>query len=202
MENTTFKVITLGNYGVGKTSLLLRAVDENPVISSNYMCTIGVDFKTKMHVLNGEPYKLMIWDTAGQEQFYHINRLYYSGCNGVILVYDITSFTSFEKINFFKDDFENYSDGKIPMVLVGNKCDCKDRQVTPEQGHDLAEKLEIPFLECSALTGIHINKVFDVLLQEIVKVASKEEPVSKTSFVINAIVKQPKKKIKQCCLSK
>lgn len=116
----------------------------------------------------------------------------------MLLVYDITNLQSFEKINYFRQDFENYSEGKLPMILVANKSDSRDRQVTTEQGSELAKILSIPFVECSALTGAQVNKIFEILLEEIIKKNPKESTNLTGSFVINTTVKQPKRN-KQCC---
>ncbi|CAG9320912.1 unnamed protein product [Blepharisma stoltei] len=194
MEFPSYKVITLGSYGVGKTCLLIRATEENCVFSSNYMTTIGVDFKTKLHNYNGQFFKLMIWDTAGQERFHHINRLYYNGCNAAILVYDITSLFSFEKIQTFLDDYNKNTDGTSAIVLCGNKSDSLNRQVSYDQGKKLASQLGIPFIECSAYTGENVNQLFDILIQQLTRDNKLPTPAAKQTFVISKT-----KKKKSCC---
>ncbi|OMJ75569.1 hypothetical protein SteCoe_25266 [Stentor coeruleus] len=189
----THKVIALGMYGVGKTCILLRATEENFTFPKSYSCTIGVDFKTKMHSYDGQTVKLMIWDTAGQERFHHINRYYYNGCHAVMLVYDITNPDSLEKVSLFHDDFIKNSDGTAVFVLVGNKLDSNDRRVSKDQGENLANKLKIPFIECSAYTGENIEEIFDLIMGEI-KYREIEPAKEKNILVVKAVHKQ-----KKCC---
>ena len=171
----------------------LKATQENYNFSNTYTCTIGVDFKKKFHNYEGHSVELMIWDTAGQERYHHINRYYYNGCQGVILVYDITNPDSFEKVNSFLDDFRKNTDGNVSYVLVGNKSDSVDRKISFDQGKTFAEKIGMPFIECSAFTGENIEGIFDLVMAEI---KDKEiEPSSAKNFYIVKTVKKQKK----CC---
>ena len=176
METPSFKIITLGSYSVGKTCILLRSTEPSAPLPSNYMCTIGVDFKLKMHFYNGASARLQIWDTAGQERFQHINKTYYKGSQGVILVFDITNKASFDRIPELLEDYKNCEPVSQAFVLVGNKSDRKDRQVSFEEGNNLANSLKIPYIECSALTGENIDKIFDLLVERITKT---ETPVNR-----------------------
>jgi len=193
MDQDTYKVITLGSYGVGKTCILMCATDDRLMFQENYMCTIGVDFKTKKHNYGGETHSLMIWDTAGQERYHHINRMYYRGCQGVILVYDVTSRDTFQKVELFKKDFEKHCEGKAGFVLVGNKCDCVSREVSQEEGLRLAESLKVPFLECSAKKRLNIDRIFDLMVKEI-KNTNQKKPSLTKSFVIKQKKLQKSKK--------
>ena len=91
-----FKLLIIGDSGVGKSSLLVRFADNT--FSGNYITTIGVDFKIRTINVNGERVKLQIWDTAGQERFRTITSTYYRGTHGVIVVYDVTSGESFVNV--------------------------------------------------------------------------------------------------------
>ena len=91
-----FKLLIIGDSGVGKSSLLVRFADNT--FSGNYITTIGVDFKIRTIEINGERVKLQIWDTAGQERFRTITSTYYRGTHGVIVVYDVTSGDSFANV--------------------------------------------------------------------------------------------------------
>ncbi|XP_065759795.1 ras-related protein Rab-35 isoform X2 [Muntiacus reevesi] len=91
-----FKLLIIGDSGVGKSSLLLRFADNT--FSGSYITTIGVDFKIRTVEINGEKVKLQIWDTAGQERFRTITSTYYRGTHGVIVVYDVTSAESFVNV--------------------------------------------------------------------------------------------------------
>lgn len=192
MENQ-YKLITLGSFGVGKTCILMKATEQGFKFPENYMCTIGVDYKIKHHEFNGKILKLTIWDTAGQERFYSVNRFYFSGCQGVILVYDITSLESFEKIPSYIEDFKQHASNECAFILVGNKKDSKDRKVMYEDGEALALSHSIPFVECSALSGENINSIFDMILEQLSAKEKYDENYRK-SFAID-VVRKPKK----CC---
>jgi len=193
METPCYKIITLGSYCVGKTCILLKATEPTAPLPTNYMCTIGVDFKLKMHFYNGHSAKLQIWDTAGQERFQHINRTYYKGAHGVILVFDVTNKLGFEKIQDLLSDFKANESKTEAFVLVGNKIDKLERQVSNEEGRSLASSLNIPYIECSALTGENISKIFDIIVDQVIKVA---EPAAKTTLAPRSTGKVVKK---SCC---
>lgn len=194
MEIPTYKIITLGSFGVGKTCLLLKASDNEAKISEKYQCTIGVDFKTKIHDFKNNSYKFNIWDTAGQERFQHINKLYYKECDAVMFVYDISNRKSFEKIENLLEDFRINTEGNHVFVLIGNKVDAEHREVGTSEGMMKAKKLGMPLIECSAYTGENINEIFDTLLDELQKKGINKK-VSE-SFIIQP--KLPHKKNK-CC---
>ncbi|XP_061632833.1 ras-related protein Rab-13 isoform X2 [Phyllopteryx taeniolatus] len=128
-----FKLLLIGDSGVGKTCLIIRFAEDN--FNSTYISTIGIDFKVKTIEVDGKKVKLQVWDTAGQERFKTITTAYYRGAMGIILVYDITDEKSFENIqNWMKSIKENASAG-VSRMLLGNKCDIEaKRKVTKETG--------------------------------------------------------------------
>ena len=164
----TFKILTIGESGVGKTCILRRFV-ENKFLK-NHLATIGIDFKTKNLIINNQEIKLKIWDTAGQERFRNITTQYYKGADGIVLVYDVTDDASYEKIRDWMDQIlSNTQKDDIGLVLLGNKCDMEPRSVTEEQGNKLAEELKISYFETSALTGQGIKEAFEQLTRDIMK---------------------------------
>ena len=169
MEENIFRVITLGSYGTGKTSLLLKATNPNTKITDNYICTLGVDFKTKEHLYQGIKYKLRIWDTAGQEKYFQINRLYYKDVDAVLLVYDIGNLESFNQLKILHDDFFSSSGNKGSVILVGTKSDVVLREVSQDMAKQQAELWQIPRIECSAIKGENIEGLFDLLLQQLMQ---------------------------------
>ena len=166
--NVTFKILTIGESGVGKTCILRRFV-ENKFLK-NHLATIGIDFKTKTLTINDQEIKLKIWDTAGQERFRNITTQYYKGADGIVLVYDVTDDASYEKIRDWMDQIlSNTQRDEIGLVLLGNKCDMEPRIISEEQGNQLADELKISYFETSALTGQGIKEAFEQLTRDIMK---------------------------------
>ena len=135
-----FKVLTLGDTNVGKTSLLLRITDN--VYNNKIQNTVGVDFKSRLTYINNVPIRLNIWDTAGQEKYENMPKQYFKNSNGIIIVYDVNSKNSFNRINMWIDTIKVECDiKKVSLVLVGNKID-KDKKykaVTLKEGLGLAK---------------------------------------------------------------
>lgn len=194
METPTYKIITLGSYGVGKTCLLLKACDPDSKLPEKYQCTIGVDFKTKVHSLQDQKYKFAIWDTAGQERFQTINRLYYKETDAVFLVFDLTDRSSFDRINSLIEDFKSHSEGSCIFILIGNKLDKQNNQIQNYEIQKLSNSMKIPFVECSAYTGENIDKIFDILISEL-----KNKGIIKKNTKSFIIKTEKTKKKNKCC---
>jgi small GTP-binding protein len=193
----TFKILTIGESGVGKTCILRRFV-ENKFLK-NRLATIGIDFKTKNLIINNQEIKLKIWDTAGQERFRNITTQYYKGADGIVLVYDVTDEASYEKIKDWMDQIvANTQEGEIGLVLLGNKCDMEPRAVSEEQGIKMAEDLKISYFETSALNGQGIKEAFEQLTRDIMKKKGVGESSSENGLELK---KDKKKKGKSgdCC---
>ena len=164
----SFKYIIIGDAYVGKSNLLLRYAHGQ--FKDDYQLTIGVEFAAKNVKIRGKTYRIQIWDTAGQESFRSITRGYYKSSVCALVVYDISNKESFNNISTWIEDCKNQSPKTIFFVLVGNKSDLEDkRQVSTEEGQELAEKYGIPFYETSAKTGANINEIFFNSAEEIVK---------------------------------
>ena len=203
------KYIIVGDASVGKSNLLLRFVYNT--FKSDYQTTIGVEFGEKNIELNNKVYQIQIWDTAGQEEFRSITRAYYKNAVCALVVYDISNKNSFDSAKQWIDDCKSYMTQKVTIVLVGNKCDLEDkRQVTKEEGQELADAYGLLFFETSAKTDVNVKTVFNNSLEEIARrINSNYYDLEDESCGIklsneskNQILKAPKKekhKKKSCC---
>ena len=168
-----FKVLVLGDPSVGKSCFLIRYTDDT--FQDVYLSTIGMDCKYKDVVLEEDKsIRLQIWDTAGQDRFRSITKNLYKGASGIMLIYDITNRKSFDNVKTWVNSIREEVSNKVVIVLVGNKVDLeKKRQVETEKGEKIADEFDMPFFECSALTGENINKAFETLAKKLVEVKAK-----------------------------
>ena len=197
-KSVTFKILTIGESGVGKTCILRRFV-ENKFLK-NHLATIGIDFKTKNLIINNKEIKLKIWDTAGQERFRNITTQYYKGADGIVLVYDVTDDGSFEKIRDWMAQIQaNAEKDDLGLVLLGNKCDVEPRVVTEEQGNKMAEELHISYFETSALTGQGIKEAFEQLARKKKKKKGVGEENKDGRVELNNNDNKKKKEKGDCC---
>ena len=162
------KYIIIGDAAVGKSNLLLRYVHGQ--FKPEYQLTIGVEFGAKNIEIDSKMFRIQIWDTAGQENFRSITRAYYKNSVCALVVYDISSRDSFNNVMSWIEDCKNQSPKTIFIVLVGNKSDLEDkRQVTYEEGKELADKNELLFFESSAKEGTNVEDIFVNSAKEIAK---------------------------------
>ena len=160
------KLLIIGDPGVGKTSLLLRYIENS--YTDNYMSTIGFDYKVKIVNINNTRVRVQIWDTAGQERFRIISSSYYRGAQGVIIAYDVTDKASFENMNYWFQDFEKYSLSYAKRILIGCKNDLEnEREVDKEEGIEFAQRQGLKLFETSSKTANNIDESFTYLLNEI-----------------------------------
>ncbi|KAK1797494.1 hypothetical protein P4O66_008345 [Electrophorus voltai] len=192
-----FKLLLIGDSGVGKSCLLLRFADDT--YTESYISTIGVDFKIRTIELDGKTIKLQIWDTAGQERFRTITSSYYRGAHGIIVVYDVTDQESYNNVKQWLQEIDRYASENVNKLLVGNKCDLTTKKVvdytTAKQAKDFAgarnpemeysdlitpvffsqakrefaDSLAIPFLETSAKNATNVEQAFMTMAAEIKK---------------------------------
>jgi len=161
-----FKLLLIGDSGVGKSCLLLRFADDT--YTESYISTIGVDFKIRTIELDGKTIKLQIWDTAGQERFRTITSSYYRGAHGIIVVYDVTDQESFHNVKQWLQEIDRYACENVNKLLVGNKCDLTTKKVVDyTTAKEYADQLEIPFLETSAKNATNVEQAFMTMAAEI-----------------------------------
>ena len=167
-----YKIILVGDSGVGKTNILTRYI--NNEFSFSTQSTVGVEFSGKMIKKDGKAIKLQIWDTAGEERYKSITNAYYKGSKGALVVYDISKRTTFENVNKWIDELKLKGSEDIIIMLVGNKSDLEDkREVQIEEVENKSKLYKIAFCETSAMNGKNIEQVFDSLTDEIMKSVEK-----------------------------
>lgn len=191
------KILTIGESGVGKTCILLRYTDNKFV--KNHLTTIGkikinfffiintfsifflihllgIDYKSKNVTINNKTIKLKIWDTAGQERFRNITQQYYKNADGILLVFDVSDRSSFEKVRDWMKQIQNYTQKEqIAIVLVGNKSDVESREVYKDEGESLAKEYGVKYFETSALNNTNIEETFNHLANDIFRIKDYKE---------------------------
>ena len=195
-----FKLVLVGDSGVGKSSLLLRFVDDT--YDHQYISTIGVDFKIKTIEVDGIIIKLQIWDTAGQERFKAITSSYYRGAHGIFLVYDVTNKDSFNSLIQLNTELDNCcGNDNVKKILIGNKNDLKINKVIDyTTGKNFADSLEMKFLETSAKDRINVEQMFFMLASEmknnIKNYTYRSEIATGSIFYLPY---QPRSSLSKCC---
>lgn len=172
--NFVFKVVLIGESGVGKSNLLSRFTKNE--FNHDSRTTIGVEFSTRTVQLNNYTIKAQIWDTAGLERYRAITSAYYRGAVGALLVYDISKHLTYESVGRWLKELYDHADPHIVVMLVGNKTDLDSLRTVPtEEGKDFADKKRLMFMETSALNSTNVEAAFNEVLTAIhMKVASRE----------------------------
>lgn len=161
-----FKLLLIGDSGVGKSCLLLRFADDT--YTESYISTIGVDFKIRTIEQDGKTVKLQIWDTAGQERFRTITSSYYRGAHGICVVFDVTDMESFNNVKQWLQEIDRYASPDVNKLLVGNKSDITDKKVVEyTAAKEFAKSLNIPFLETSAKNATNVEEAFLTMAKQI-----------------------------------
>ncbi|XP_072024512.1 ras-related protein Rab-13-like [Amphiura filiformis] len=166
------RLLMIGDSGVGKTCMLCRFTEEGFI--QPHLTTIGIDFKMKNMVLDDKRIKVQVWDTAGQERYNTITAQYFRRAQGIMVIYDITSETSFlNSQKWLRMVSENGCDD-IEKLLVGNKSDAKSlRTVSREEGQKFADHHEMGFIETSAHSDTNIEEAFTVLVKQVMRKRKK-----------------------------
>lgn len=192
-----FKLLLIGDSGVGKTCVLFRFSDDT--FNTTFISTIGIDFKIKTVELQGKKIKLQIWDTAGQERFHTITTSYYRGANGILLVYDITNPKSFDNISKWLRNINEHASEDVERMLIGNKCDMDDKRlISEERGKNVATENGIKFFETSAKDNINIEQAFITLAEDILNKQSPNHEDKTPGQTINPGLTQGTNK-SSCC---
>ncbi|KAJ8774351.1 hypothetical protein K2173_011600 [Erythroxylum novogranatense] len=206
-EEYLFKIVIIGDSAVGKSNLLSRFARNE--FNPHSKATIGVEFQTQIMDIDGKEVKAQIWDTAGQERFRAVTSAYYRGAVGALVVYDITRQSTFESVTRWLDELKTHSDSSMARMLVGNKCDLESiREVSVEEGKNLAESEGLFFIETSALDSTNVKTAFEIVIREIYNNVSRkvlnsysykaELTVNRVSLANNGGAKQTQGRF-SCC---
>jgi Ras-related protein Rab-2A len=202
--DSLFKLLIIGDSGVGKSCFLLQFIEGD--FKEDHNVTIGVEYGAKTVTAAGKQIKLQIWDTAGQESFRAITRSFYRNANGVILMYDLTRMESFENLEDWLREIRLNSDPEVNIYLVGNMLDLADEE--REVGTEIAEKFASEkkldgFIEASAKTAEHVAEVF-IKVAELLYKKKEQKQATETKkdapapvVLTNSANKDSKKK--GCC---
>lgn len=166
---SSYKIIIIGDSGVGKTSLMRRYVNHN--FSEIYKSTIGVDFLCKTLKINNKLIDLQIWDTAGSERFYSMNNAFYRGADACIVVFDVTNINSFMSLENWIDEFLINASLKepesFPFVIIGNKADLyKERRVNSNMISRFCSTKNIIYFETSSKLNVNVEDAFEYLIDK------------------------------------
>jgi len=169
-----FKVVLIGDSGVGKSNLLSSFTRNEFNLESK--STIGVEFATRSIQVDSKTIKAQIWDTAGQERYRAITSAYYRGAVGALLVYDISKHQSYENVGRWLKELRDHADANIVIMLVGNKSDLRHlRAVATEDAKQFVAENGLMFIETSALDSSNVELAFQKILTEIYRIVSNKD---------------------------
>lgn len=193
------KLVLLGDSGVGKTSLVLRYVQGT---YGEQQSTIGASFMTKKIILDDWTVKLQIWDTAGQERFRSMAPMYYRGAGAAVLVYDITSAESFDKVQLWVRELQNNLKNDIVLGIAANKCDMESKMVVPfEKAQAYANEIGALLFKTSAKESKGVDDLFEAITNRLIEVqkSRKMEPSTGGRGGSVDMAAGNKKSDKSCC---
>ena len=167
-DEETINIMTLGNSSVGKTSFIIKYIEDT--FQEVYLATVGIDFKIKNIIIKDKHYKLYFYDTTGQEKYKSLSFNIIKNAHGILLMYDVTNESSFESIPEWIRNIKELKGDNFPMILLGNKIDIiNKRKISKEKGEDLAEENKIDFFETSNKEGINIEEAGLAIVNKILE---------------------------------
>ncbi|KAF8344125.1 ras-domain-containing protein [Cantharellus anzutake] len=201
-----FKVVLIGDSGVGKSNLLSRFTRNE--FNLDTKSTIGVEFATRSINVDGKTVKAQIWDTAGQERYRAITAAYYRGAVGALLVYDIAKHATYVNVTRWLKELRDHADSNIVIMLVGNKSDLKHLRAVPtEEAKVFSSDNGLSFIETSALDASNVEAAFQNILTDIYRIVSNRaleadnptKPEGGTITVPVTVDNATKEKSGNCC---
>ncbi|KAF8183583.1 GTPase [Mycena galopus ATCC 62051] len=176
-----FKVVVIGDSGVGKSGVRVITDTENTVVSRftrnefhlESKTTIGVEFTARSINVDGKTVKAQIWDTAGQERYRAITSAYYRGAAGALLVYDTAKHATYVNVTRWLKELRDHADSNIVIMLVGNKSDLKHLRAVPtDEAKAFSTENGLSFIETSALDASNVEGAFQTILTDICRIVS------------------------------
>uniref|UniRef100_A0A6B2LIP0 Uncharacterized protein n=1 Tax=Arcella intermedia TaxID=1963864 RepID=A0A6B2LIP0_9EUKA len=174
------KCIVIGDSGVGKTSLVNRAI--NNTFSNRYKATIGADFLHKSFTSTNkdgleEEVMFQLWDTAGRERFQGLGVAFYRGSDACLVCFDVTNKSSFEHVPNWVEEITVQTGGPLAISIVGTKVDLEGRAVSEARGRALAKELGCEYFEVSAKEDLHVQPLLQQTLRTFVNQPQPDDPI-------------------------
>ena len=193
------KILTIGESGVGKTSIISRFTKNE--FSLNHLATIAIDFKLKRIQAKDKTIKLQIWDTAGQERFNTLTTGFFKGADGIILCYSIIDQHSFDCVSKWMTQIKALSPLDVKVILVGNKSDCQaERVISRDQGIHVSQLYGVPFYECSAKSGENVTEIFELMGEKVLeRLIAKKNNLENSENMQDLLDKEAKDNRKKGC---
>ncbi|OMJ82513.1 hypothetical protein SteCoe_16802 [Stentor coeruleus] len=197
-EPIQIKIIMLGDLGVGKSSIVVRFVTGN--FQSNGEATIGSSYMSKILQFIDKTIKFNIWDTAGQEQYHSLSKMYYRDANVAIIVYDITKKESFEGLKKWQKELADFGPNNISTIIVGNKKDLVESEVVnPEEAKNYADSIGAVYKKISAKTDYGVEQIFRELAEKFPPEIDVGIPSRIDTVQVNKIDYEKSNGKKKCC---
>ena len=200
------QLLIIGDSTVGKTSILNRYT--NGEFNTNYLATVGLDFFKKDEIFDGKTVRIKIWDTAGQERYKSLTQGYFRNAEGILIVFDVSNSETFEHLKYWIQSVKTHihlDKGQVPAIIIGNKIDIFEREVSKEDGEKYAKEEKMEYFETSAKNGKGVDECIKFLIKKVLKIqnARNGELMENESIKIEEVSKkekeEKKKKADNCC---
>ena len=167
------------------------------------MATVGLDFFTKDEMFEDTKIRIKIWDTAGQERYKSLTQGFFRNAQGIMIVYDVTNIDSFDNLKYWIQSINSSIDNEnnnVPCIIIGNKIDLKEREVSYEKGEIFAKEQKYKYFETSAKSGEGVEESIRFLVEQILNIRSRvENKKEKSSIKLEEGTKDVKLKLQKCC---
>ena len=199
------QLLIVGDSTVGKTSILSRYAHGE--FNKHYLATVGLDFFKKDEIFDGKTVRIKIWDTAGQERYKALTQGYFRNAEGIMIVYDVSNLNSFENLKYWIQSVKshiNIEKDNVPAIIIGNKIDIFEREISKEQGEKFSKEQNFEYFETSAKNGKGVDECIRFLIKKILKIKNKKEGVDSENESIKIDEKDTnntdkKIKVENCC---